>query len=94
MFTFLKKVIARNIYKSAYKPGHYYSPIPDLEEVREDADQIFSGSLNEKAIDLSIEGQKQLLTKVKPYINEVRFSEGKDHRRYFSGNGFFVESAF
>lgn len=92
MLTFLKKIVARKIYKSIYKPGHYYSPIPDLKEIAQDAHKIFSVTLDEKAIDLNLEGQKNLLKKIQPFIQEVTFSADKQQSRYYSNNGYFVES--
>lgn len=43
-----------------YKPGHFYSPIPSREEVRESADRIFSDS-GVLDVELNIDKQFQLL---------------------------------
>jgi hypothetical protein len=43
-----------------FKPGHFYSPIPSREEVRRNADRIFS-STDVLDIDLNIDKQFQLL---------------------------------
>ena len=47
-----------------YKPGHFYSPIPSREEVRDSADRIFSAS-EVLDIDTNIDKQFQLLEKFK-----------------------------
>ena len=43
-----------------FKPGHFYSPIPSREEVRNSSDRIFS-STDVLDIDLNIDKQLQLL---------------------------------
>lgn len=49
-------------------PGHFYSPIPALEEVRHDADRIFQLPLNELPdIDLLAEKQLALLRELGAY---------------------------
>jgi len=48
-----------------FKPGHFYSPIPSREEVRNSADRIFT-STDVLDIDLNIDKQFQLLKTFKP----------------------------
>jgi hypothetical protein len=48
------------VHKSAYKPGHFYSPIPNLAEVRERESKIFN-DLPVHDIELNIDGQMRLL---------------------------------
>ena len=43
-----------------YKPGHFYSPIPSREEIKSNADTIFSNT-DIRDIDLNIDKQFQLL---------------------------------
>lgn len=93
MVASLKSLLLKKIHKSAYPPGHYYSPIPDLNEVAKDEERIFKVSKDIAGINLNSEGQKQYLTKVKTFINERNFSQHKtDAERYYTTNGFFVES--
>jgi hypothetical protein len=54
--------------------GHYYSPIPALEEVRRDDELIF-GPRNLAAIDLRQESQLALLQFFKEYYKELPFPD-------------------
>lgn len=92
MLNVFKRIIGRKIYKSIYKPGHYYSPIPDLNEIARDADRIFSIVPDERALDLNLTGQQQFAKTAETFIRDVIFSADKKDTRYYSNNGYFVES--
>lgn len=53
-------------------PGHFYSPIPALEEVRRDASRIFQPPSNKlRGIDLNIESQLELLRELSAYHTDL-----------------------
>ncbi len=69
-------------------PGHYYSPVPDLGEIRRQADRIYvrrPGPLT--GLDLHEEEQLALFTTLAPLAKDVTFNAdpGPD-RRYFTNN--------
>jgi predicted O-methyltransferase YrrM len=69
-------------------PGHYYSPIPSLREVKLNEERIF-GKLNRTipGIDLREDEQLSLLTALQPYYDEMPFTDDKaDNMRYFFNN--------
>lgn len=61
---------------SGYPPGHYYSPIPDLQEIQQDEERIF-GEKDLKGIDLNTAEQLSLLEELKRYYPEYPYAEGK-----------------
>lgn len=75
-------------------PGHFYSPIPDSNEVRKREDRIFDRSLRDLAgIDLNTDGQLQLLAKFKEFYQVMPFTtEKKEGNRYFFENDFYLYS--
>jgi predicted O-methyltransferase YrrM len=67
-------------------PGHFYSPIPDLEQVRQQEDIIFGRVPRSIAgIDLNEQEQLSLLREFKGYYDELPFKSEKsaDLRYYF-----------
>ena len=71
------------------KPGHYYSPIPSLDEVRARAPRIFDRSLRElPGIDLNVERQLATLEKVRELFPEQPFpQQPQPGRRFYFRNG-------
>jgi predicted O-methyltransferase YrrM len=69
-------------------PGHFYSPIPALDEVRINENSIFyKGSRGISAIEMHEEEQLQLLRGFKEYYDELPFLAHKTHKlRYFFEN--------
>jgi len=69
-------------------PGHYYSPIPSLEEVRNKEEQIFKIKSNKiPGIDLREDEQLQLFEQFISYYNDIPFRESKhENLRYFYEN--------
>jgi hypothetical protein len=68
---------------SGWKPGHYYSPIPDIFEIEANAERIFANkSLTE--IDLNTSYQIRLLDELKEFYAEypynLKSSEFHNHR--------------
>ena len=68
------KPVKRNTRMSA-SPGHFYSPIPDLDEVKAREDSIFSIPRELPGIDLQEERQLALLEKFAAYYAEMPFAE-------------------
>jgi predicted O-methyltransferase YrrM len=67
-------------------PGHFYSPIPSIEQVRQDADRIFGDSPRSLAgLDLNEAAQRSLLEKLAAYYPEMPFTATKQAglRYYF-----------
>jgi len=85
---------ARHGARLLHPPGHFYSPIPDLNDVRRRADRIFDRSPRElPGIDLNEAGQLELLEAFAGYYAEMPF--GRERRpglRYFFGNPYFAQS--
>jgi hypothetical protein len=85
--------LKRLAFRAGHEPGHYYSPIPDLEEVQMNRDAIF-GDRVLRDIDLNTEGQIQRLEEFKIFYRDypygpgsggdltLRYKRGGDHYRY------------
>lgn len=76
----------------APRAGHYYSPIPSLEEVRRDHARIFDRSRRElPGIDVDDVGQVELLEALARFYPEQPFTAGPDPRnRYQLDNSWFA----
>lgn len=86
----LKKMIHRSgFYRLAFAPGHYASPIPDVEEAIKALHQ--STNLPVKDIDLQPSKQLQLLCELTPYIKKIPFKESAtdSNFRYYYNNTMF-----
>jgi len=75
-------------------PGHFYSPIPDLDEVRRDAGRVFRPDRDElPGIDLNVEGQSALFDELVALDDELRFAGAPAERpqgvRYHAQNDSF-----
>ncbi|MGQ0631415.1 MAG: class I SAM-dependent methyltransferase [Sporichthyaceae bacterium] len=72
-------------------PGHFYSPIPDLDEVRSREAEIFARSRNTlPGIELHAEDQLALLPAFADFYAEQPFAEDpSDGLRYGFRNGYF-----
>ena len=66
--------VKRNTRMSA-SPGHFYSPIPDLDEVKAREESIFAIPRELPGIDLQEEKQLALLEKLAGYYAEMPFAE-------------------
>ena len=63
MIRLIKDRLRWLLYKGLYKPGHYYSPIPDLKNVHSNANRIF-GQDPMAGININAEQQAELLSKM------------------------------
>jgi hypothetical protein len=78
-------------YQRGYPPGHFYSPIPDLDQVRAREADIFDRSCPDvPGIDLHVRGQLALLPAFAALYAEQPFSdEPADGLRYGFANPYF-----
>lgn len=76
-----------------FENGHYYSPIPDMNEIINSSDKIFNyKSWNIEGIDLNDECQLNLLEEFSEYYNDMPFTtreNNKHNLRYYFKNSFF-----
>jgi hypothetical protein len=73
-----------------FLPGHYYSPIPSVEEVKKDEERLFSNPKTIAGVDLNIERQIALLDQLKPFYESFPFKNEKTvGLRYSLGNPSF-----
>ncbi len=65
-------------YQRGWPPGHFYSPIPSLAEIKERESQIF-GRIPEQipGIDLNVDAQLQLLHELKRFYPDQPFTDQK-----------------
>jgi len=71
-------------------PGHFYSPIPDPNEIRGRQERIFSVPPELPGIDLNAKGQLDLLKELVAFYGEMPFTEEKKQglRYYFNNVAF------
>lgn len=79
------------VFVSDYRPGHFYSPLPDLQEIDANVDTIFDRSRkNIGAIDLNEREQLRLLRAFATTYKEMPFQEKPTPGyRYYLDNPFF-----
>ncbi len=75
-------------YRTWVPPGHFYSPLPALDEVRRDEARIFGPPpLELPGVDLDPEGQLALLAELRAYYGEMPFAPARQPGlRYFFDN--------
>ncbi len=79
--------LERKQVKTWVVPGHYYSPIPSLTEIRKRAEYIFAYPERVPGINLRDAEQLELLHALKPYYGEIPFpAEASKEFRYFYQN--------
>lgn len=84
-----KDKLLRYIHKSIYKPGHYYSAVPDPLEIEKNKDKIFKDIDLIPGIALNTDKQFIFLEKIKDYVNLFPFFETNENYRYKLPNNFF-----
>jgi predicted O-methyltransferase YrrM len=72
-------------------PGHYYSPIPDINYIQKHREKLFARDKTScSGIELAIQEQIGLIRDLVPYYDQMPFSENKqDGFRYYFNNPFF-----
>ena len=73
-------------------PGHFHSPLPDLEEVRKQADVIWQETDACPGVDLNEAGQRDLLERLAEYYLDFTWpAQPAPEYRYHLVNGFFEQ---
>lgn len=83
--------LARNPFLRSAPPGHYYSPIPRLDDIKAKDAELFGSLPKEVAgIDLNEDGQIDLFQKLSKYYNDQPFRAMKTAglRYFFENRGF------
>jgi Methyltransferase domain len=77
-------------YRTWVPPGHYYSPVPDLDEVRRNESRIFGVPAALPGIDLNADGQLRLLDELAAFYGDMPFTEDKKPglRYYFNNDAY------
>jgi predicted O-methyltransferase YrrM len=73
-----------------WPPGHFYSPIPDIDEIRRKEDTIFRIPSDIMGVNLNVARQLRLFDILKKYYSEQPFRDDKqeDIRFYFQNPNF------
>jgi hypothetical protein len=75
-----------------WPPGHFYSPIPNLDEVRRSEDRVFDVPETLPSVDLNVDAQLELLRELAPFHADQPFGEERRAGlRYFFDNPNFAE---
>ncbi len=75
---------------SYFLPGHFYSPIPDLDEVKKHEQRIFHDPVLIREVDLNWEGQLNLIRQFKCLWREFPYGpERSAGHRYYLDNPIF-----
>ncbi len=75
-----------------FPPGHYYSPIVSVPEIKKDEHRIWKEDIPDilPGIDLNVDHQIQLMDKLKDYYSEIPFqAEPKESFRYYYKNDYY-----
>jgi Methyltransferase domain len=68
-------------------PGHYYSPVPTMNEIEAQQDRIFARPDHLEGLELNADAQLALFKTLAPLINDVSFPfDPQPDRRYFTNN--------
>lgn len=71
--------------------GHFYSPVIDPTEIRENANRIWTDGRETPGINYNVEGQLALLEKLAPFVHNIEFpvEQPKEEITYFYNNGYY-----
>jgi hypothetical protein len=84
-----KDKILRFIHKSIYKPGHYYSAVPDPDYIKLNENKIYKKDDKLSGIELNSANQFGLINENGQSLNEFQLFLDKGQKRYYLPNGFF-----
>ena len=72
-------------------PGHYYSPLPDIQQICSNAEKLYTkDAVNIGAVDLQSDFQKELFCELGQYFTDFNFPKEKSNVfRYYHGNSMF-----
>jgi hypothetical protein len=81
----------RDRFKTGFAPGHFYSPVPDLRELKSRESELFGAVSRElPAVNLNLEGQQRLLHALAAFYPELPFTRWKQSgQRYYYENSSF-----
>jgi hypothetical protein len=87
----LQKIqIADGLFVKNFPPGHFYSPLPDIEEIRSARGSIFGKKDAIPDIELNDSKQISFFKEFSKYYPEIPFpSDKKEGLRYYFNNSFF-----
>ena len=73
---------------TCFKPGHFYSPIVSIKDIKERETQIWSENSNKSLAGINLNSDKQidLLKEFSKYYKEQPFTKNKDKNRYYFEN--------
>jgi hypothetical protein len=78
---FKKMIIPKGHF--SFPAGHFYSPIPSIEEIRKKEKEIFDIPVNLAGIDLNLSDQIALLAQFKKYFSDIPFGPNSRKRLRF-----------
>jgi hypothetical protein len=71
-------------------PGHFYSPLPDLEKIEKEIDRLYKSPSADDGVQLRPDEQRRLLVELSKYNAEFDWGEkATPGRRFFLDNNFF-----
>jgi predicted O-methyltransferase YrrM len=81
-----------DVFQIGWPPGHYYSPIPSIKNIKQREHEIFAAPLQEiPGINLNEEMQLAIFEELSTYYSEHPFVDGEMERlRYSSENSYFL----
>jgi predicted O-methyltransferase YrrM len=83
--------LAKNPFLTTFVPGHFYSPLPDMNEILSKQEKLFDRTSREcLGIDIQEDNQLQILDRLEIYYNELNFPDRlTESHRYYYQNDFF-----
>ncbi|MHC4220000.1 MAG: class I SAM-dependent methyltransferase [Planctomycetota bacterium] len=77
--------------RTAFPPGHFYSPIPLIARIKADEQRVFAVPKDGiPGVDLNVAGQRRLLEALSRFHDEMPFTDEKtEGLRYFFRNAFY-----
>lgn len=82
--------------RQCWPAGHFYSPIPAIDEIKAREDEVFAGPGDRlPGIDLRVPEQLELLDELQPYYDELPFPETKqpEYRYSFDNDSYCYSDA-
>jgi hypothetical protein len=86
-----KDRLLRFVHKSIYKPGHYYSAVPNPDEIESRKDKIFNTNKSLNGIKLKEKEQLELLEKFENNLGKFIYNQNRPNTqfRYYTPNNMF-----
>ena len=79
------------LFNTCFKPGHFYSPIVSLKEIKKQEKRVWVENSQNKlpALNLNQEKQNNLIKEFSKYYKDLPFTKNKEKTRYYFENIFF-----